>query len=85
MRTHPLPFLALYDPTEMTYLIAILFPPIAMLLVGKPLQALICFILQITILGWIPAAIWACLVVSSHQADKRTDRLIKETRKAQKG
>lgn len=67
----------------MMYLLAILLPPLAMLMSGKPFQAIICLVLQITILGWIPAAIWACLVVNSHQADKRTERLIKETRKMQ--
>ena len=66
----------------MMYLVALLLPGLAMLMVGKPIQALLCLILQVTVLGWIPAAIWACMVVSSHQADKRTDRVIKETRKA---
>ena len=40
-------------------LLAILFPSISFLLRGKILTAILCFILQITIIGWIPAAIWA--------------------------
>ena len=66
----------------MMYLIGIVLPPLAMLLVGRPMEAVICLILQVTVFGWIPAAIWACLVVNSHQADKRLERLIKETRKS---
>ena len=60
----------------MIYLAAILLPPLAFLSCGKPFQAILSFLLMITILGWIPASIWALFVVQSHQADKRTDRLI---------
>jgi uncharacterized membrane protein YqaE (UPF0057 family) len=61
----------------MRYLLAIVLPPVAMFTCGKPFQALICLILQVTVFGWIPAAIWALLTVSSYQADKRNERLIK--------
>jgi uncharacterized membrane protein YqaE (UPF0057 family) len=53
------------------YLIAIILPPLGMLLVGRPLLALACLILQITILGWPLAAIWAVLVVNNAEHDKR--------------
>ena len=66
----------------MMYLVAILLPPLAMLLVGRPMEAVVCLILQITVFGWVPAAIWSCLVVHNHLAEKRLERLIKETRKA---
>jgi uncharacterized membrane protein YqaE (UPF0057 family) len=65
----------------MRYLIAIVLPPLAILLCGKPFQALLALILQVTILGWIPAAIWAVLVVNSYQQDKRTNRIIKAMRR----
>jgi uncharacterized membrane protein YqaE (UPF0057 family) len=65
----------------MLYLLAILLPPVAMLLTGRPFQALLCFVLQITILGWIPAAIWAALVVNEHKADKRAERIAKSLRR----
>jgi hypothetical protein len=32
--------------------------------------------LQLTIIGWLPAAIWALVSVSSYNADKRTDRIV---------
>jgi hypothetical protein len=66
----------------MMFLVAILVPPLAMLLVGKPFQAILCLVLQISVIGWIPAAVWPCLVVNGHQADQRTERLLRETRKA---
>ena len=59
----------------MRYFLAIVLPPLAVLLCGKPIQ----FILNIflTLLLWIPGVIHAILVVNSHLADKRTDRIIK--------
>lgn len=65
----------------MRYLIAIVLPPLAILLCGRPFQAILALILQVTILGWIPAAVWAILVVNSYQADKRTNRIVKEMRR----
>ena len=68
----------------MSYLIAVLLPPLAMALNGKPLEALICLVLQVTVIGWIPATIWAMLVVSGAQADRRTNRVVKEMRRQTK-
>ena len=57
----------------MRYLLAIILPPIAVLLCGKPVQFL--FNIFLTLLFWIPGVIHAILVVNSHLADKRTERL----------
>ena len=59
----------------MLYLLAIVLPPVAVLLCGKPLQALLSVILTICV--WVPGAIHALFVVNSHLADKRTNKLIK--------
>jgi len=56
-------------------LLAILLPPVAIFIKGRPIQALLCFVLMITIIGWIPAAIWAVAVVNSADSDKRIKRL----------
>lgn len=40
-------------------LIAIFLPWLSFLLRGKIVSGIICIILQITFIGWIPAAIWA--------------------------
>ena len=65
----------------MMYLLAILLPPLAMLMVGRPMEAIICLILQLTVFGWLPAAIWASFMVHSHQTEKRLERMIKESQK----
>jgi uncharacterized membrane protein YqaE (UPF0057 family) len=61
-------------------LLAILLPWLSFLLRGKLLSGILCLILQITVLGWIPAAIWAVVSLQNHRADKRNDRLIKAMR-----
>lgn len=64
----------------MLYLLAILLPPVAVLLCGKPFQAVLnCVLCVVTF--WIGAVIHAMLVVSSHHADKRNQRVINEMRR----
>ncbi|MCR4030443.1 MULTISPECIES: YqaE/Pmp3 family membrane protein [Flavobacterium] len=64
----------------MMTLIAIFFPCVSFLLRGKILTCIICLILQITLIGWIPAAIWAVISLQNSRADKRNEKLIKAIR-----
>jgi len=61
----------------MRYFLAIILPPIAVLLCGQPIQFFLNIIL--TLLGWIPGVIHAILVVNNHLADKRADKIIKSS------
>lgn len=61
-------------------LIAIFFPSLSFLLRGRVLTALLCLILQISLIGWIPAAIWAVLSLQNSRADRRNAKLIKAVR-----
>ena len=47
-------------------LIAILLPWLSFFLRQKIVQGILCLVLQITIIGWLPAAIWA--VTSRNEA-----------------
>lgn len=58
-------------------LLAIVFPFLSFFFRGKIITAIICFILQITILGWLPAAIWAAMSFSNERSDKRNEKLIR--------
>jgi uncharacterized membrane protein YqaE (UPF0057 family) len=59
----------------MLYLLAILLPPVAVLMCGKPIQFLLNILL--TLCFWLPGAIHACLVVGSTQADRRAKEIVK--------
>ncbi|GAA1374836.1 YqaE/Pmp3 family membrane protein [Peribacillus frigoritolerans] len=54
------------------YLIAILFPPLAVLLAGKPIQSVLNLVL--TLFFYVPGLIHAILVVHDKKADKRMKR-----------
>ena len=58
----------------MRYLIAILIPPLAVLLCGKPLQFILNLLLCLAF--WVPGMIHAVLVVNAHLADKRTQEIV---------
>jgi len=64
----------------MRYLIAVILPPLAVLLCGKPGQAFLNFFL--TLLFWVPGVVHALMVVASHKADLRNEALIKAMREA---
>ena len=53
----------------MRYVLAIFLPPLAILLCGKPFQALIN--IPLCLLLWIPGMLHALFVVNSHLADRR--------------
>ena len=53
-------------------LLAILLPWLSFFLWGKIVRGIVCLILQCTIIGWIPAAIWA---VSSRNASITNKKL----------
>ena len=52
-------------------LFAILLPGISMIFRGHVLKGILCGILHVTLIGWIPAAIWA---VASYQDDLAEQR-----------
>jgi uncharacterized membrane protein YqaE (UPF0057 family) len=52
-------------------LLALLLPWLVFFTIGKPVQGVICLILQLTVIGWIPAAIWAVYALSQYNTDKK--------------
>jgi uncharacterized membrane protein YqaE (UPF0057 family) len=58
------------------YLVAVLLPPLAVLLAGKPFQAILNLIL--TLLFYVPGLIHAIFVVHNHYADRRQDRMLRD-------
>jgi len=57
------------------YLLAIVLPPIAVLICGKPVQALVNLVL--CLLLYIPGIIHAVMVVNEYKADKRAEQQVK--------
>ena len=63
----------------MLYLVAVLLPPLAVLLAGKPFQSIINLVL--TIAFYVPGLIHAIFVVHNYYADQRNDRLMRSMRR----
>ena len=55
-------------------LIALIFPWLTFFTIGRPLAGLFCLLLQITIIGWIPATIWAVYALSQYKTDRKIER-----------
>lgn len=61
----------------MRLLLAIFLPFTVFFTIGRPLAGIICLILQITLIGWIPAALWAVYSLSQYNTDKKIRELKK--------
>lgn len=55
----------------MRLLIAIFLPFLLFFTIGRPVAGIICLILQITVIGWIPAALWAVYALSQWNTDQK--------------
>ncbi|HEY0061580.1 MAG TPA: YqaE/Pmp3 family membrane protein [Telluria sp.] len=55
----------------MRLLIALIFPWLTFFTIGRPLSGIICLILQITVIGWLPATIWAVYALSQYKTDQK--------------
>ncbi|WP_322107140.1 YqaE/Pmp3 family membrane protein [Paraburkholderia sp. J41] len=55
----------------MRLLIALILPWLLFFTIGRPIAGIVCLILQITLIGWIPAAIWAVYALSQYKTDQK--------------
>lgn len=63
-------------------LLAILFPAFSFLIRGKIISALLSLVLQATLIGWIPAMIWAVVSLNNEREEKRNQKLIRAIRES---
>lgn len=55
----------------MRLLLALLLPFSVFFTIGRPFAGLLCLLLQLTLIGWVPAAIWAVYALSQYKTDKK--------------
>ncbi|MEK6422492.1 MAG: YqaE/Pmp3 family membrane protein [Burkholderia gladioli] len=58
----------------MRLILAILLPWLQFFTIGRPLAGIICLLLQITIIGWLPAAIWSVYALSQYKTDQKISK-----------
>ena len=59
------------EDTFMRLLLAILLPWIQFFTIGRPFAGVVCLILQVTLIGWIPAVIWSVYALSQYKTDQK--------------
>lgn len=69
----------------MIYLLAVVFPPLALLAMGRPGAAALNFLAMLTCIGWPLAVLHAIMVVAQQAADERNAKLIRALRPVASG
>lgn len=64
----------------MRLIIAILLPFLVFFTIGRPIAGIICLILQVTLIGWLPAAIWAVYALGQYKTDRKIREALAERR-----
>jgi uncharacterized membrane protein YqaE (UPF0057 family) len=62
----------------MRLIIALILPWLTFFTIGRPLAGIVCLILQITLIGWLPAAIWAVYALSQFKTDQKIERALRQ-------
>lgn len=60
----------------MRLILAIFLPFLTFFTIGRPLAGIICLILQVTVIGWLPAAIWAVYALSQYKTDRKIEEAL---------
>lgn len=60
----------------MRLLLALILPWLTFFTIGRPIAGVICLILQIKLMGWIPATIWAVYALSQYNTDKKIEQFL---------
>lgn len=60
----------------MRFLLAIFLPWLQFFTIGRPFAGLFCLLLQLTLIGWLPATIWSVYALSQYKTDKKIERAL---------
>ena len=61
----------------MRLILAIFLPWLNFFTIGKPIAGIICIILQLTLIGWLPAALWSVYALSQYNTEKKINKALK--------
>ncbi|MEZ2745926.1 YqaE/Pmp3 family membrane protein [Halopseudomonas bauzanensis] len=60
----------------MRFILALFLPWLQFFTIGRPFAGIICLLLQITIIGWLPAAIWSVYALSQYKTDQKIKKAL---------
>jgi uncharacterized membrane protein YqaE (UPF0057 family) len=62
----------------MRLIIALLLPWLTFFTIGRPIAGVICLVLQITVIGWLPAALWAVYSLGQYKTDRKIEDALRQ-------
>ena len=62
----------------MRFVIALVLPWLTFFTIGRPFAGVICLILQMTVVGWLPATIWAVFALGQFKTDQKIEKALKQ-------
>lgn len=65
----------------MRLILALFLPWLTFFTIGRPFAGIACVILQITLIGWLPATIWAVYALGQYKTDEKIEKALQERRK----
>ncbi|MDM8564763.1 YqaE/Pmp3 family membrane protein [Candidatus Halobeggiatoa sp. HSG11] len=60
----------------MRLILAIFLPWFQFFTIGRPFAGIICILLQLTLIGWIPAAIWSTYALSQYKTEQKINEAL---------
>ena len=60
----------------MRLLLAIFLPFTVFFTIGRPFAGIFCLVLQLTLIGWLPAALWAVYALSQYKNEKKIEEAL---------
>lgn len=64
----------------MRLLLALFIPFTVFFTIGRPIVGIVCLVLQLTLIGWIPATIWAVYALGQYKTDKKIEQAFAASR-----
>ena len=64
----------------MRLILALLLPWLQFFTIGRPFAGLTCLVLQVTLIGWIPATIWSVYALSQYTTERKIARMSRASR-----
>ncbi len=55
----------------MRLLISLFLPWLTFFTIGRPVAGIVCLVLQISLIGWLPATIWSVFALSQYKTDQK--------------
>lgn len=64
----------------MRLMLAIFFPFMVFFTIGRPIAGVFCLLLQLTLVGWLPAALWAVYSLSQYKTYVQIEKAMRALR-----